>query len=151
MHYRKGFYMNILSPSILAADFSRLGEDITIVTESGAEWIHLDVMDGDFVPNISFGIPVISCVRKITDAFLDVHLMIREPIRYIEDFVKAGADIITIHYEACNDVKKTIDKIHSFGVKAGLAISPDTDVHVIEECISDVEMILVYLESRNRS
>ena len=135
--------MNILSPSILAADFSKLGEEINLVTKSGAEWIHLDVMDGDFVPNISFGMPVISSVRKITDAFLDVHLMIREPIRYIDDFVKAGADMITVHYEACNDVFETIKKIHAFGVKAGLAVSPDTDLSVIKPHILDVDMILI--------
>lgn len=135
--------MNILAPSVLSADFSTLGNDIKAVVDAGAQWIHLDVMDGMFVPNISFGMPVIGSVRKVTDAFFDVHLMINEPIRYIDEFVAAGADMITVHYEACENVSETLDKIREKGVKAGLAISPDTEVSLIEPYVNDVDMILV--------
>lgn len=135
--------MNYLAPSVLSADFSTLGNDIATVAEAGAEVIHLDVMDGNFVPNISFGAPVISSVRKVTDALFDAHLMIDEPIRYLEDFKKAGADIITVHYEACKDVKETLSVIHEMGIKAGLAISPDTPVSVLEPFFDCVDMILI--------
>ncbi len=135
--------MNILAPSVLSADFSTLGNDIKAVVDAGAQWIHLDVMDGMFVPNISFGMPVIGSVRKVTDAFFDVHLMINEPIRYIDEFVAAGADMITVHYEACENVSETLEKIREKGVKAGLAISPDTEVSLIEPYVNDVDMVLV--------
>ena len=135
--------MNYLAPSVLSADFSTLGDDIATVAKAGAEVIHLDVMDGNFVPNISFGAPVIASVRKVTDALFDVHLMIDEPIRYLEDFKKAGADIITVHYEACKDVKETLSVIRAMGVKAGLAISPDTPVSVLESFLDSVDMILI--------
>lgn len=135
--------MNYLAPSVLSADFSALGEDIATVAAAGAEIIHLDVMDGQFVPNISFGAPVIASVRKVTDALFDVHLMIEEPVRYLEAFKKAGADIITVHYEACRDVKVTLEQIKAMGLKAGLAVSPDTPVSVVESFIPLVDMILV--------
>lgn len=135
--------MNYLAPSVLSADFSTLGKDIAVVASAGAELIHLDVMDGRFVPNISFGAPVISSVRKITNAIFDVHLMIEEPIRYLNDFVKAGADIITVHYEACTDAANTLQEIHKAGLKAGLAISPDTPVSVLKPFLKEVDMILI--------
>ncbi len=135
--------MNYLAPSVLSADFSILGNDIATVAAAGAPIIHLDVMDGKFVPNISFGAPVISSVRKVTNAIFDVHLMIEEPIRYVEDFYKAGADIITVHYEACEDVTATLTKIKEYGLKVGLSISPDTPAEVVRPYIEQVDMILI--------
>ena len=135
--------MNYLAPSVLSADFSMLGKEIETIAKAGAGVNHLDVMDGNFVPNLSFGAPVIASVRKSTEAIFDVHLMIDEPIRYLEDFKKAGADIITIHYEACKDVELTLNEIKKLGVKAGLAISPDTPVDVIKPFLEIVDMVLV--------
>lgn len=131
-----------LSPSILAADFTRLGEQVAIVEEAGATHIHLDVMDGIFVPNISFGMPVIQSLRKNCNMIFDVHLMIDEPIRYIKEFRAAGADIITVHVEACKDVKATIRAIKESGAMASLAINPDTDISAIEPYLADVDMVL---------
>ncbi len=132
-----------LSPSILAADFSRLGEQIKEVEMAGGDWLHIDVMDGLFVPSISFGMPVIKSIRPITNLFFDVHLMVQEPIRYIEEFKRVGADLITIHAEACEDIDTTISKIRECGCKVGISISPDTDVSVVEPFVSKADLILL--------
>lgn len=133
----------IISPSILAADFSKLGEQVKRAEDGGADWIHIDVMDGHFVPNISFGVPVMQSIRKLTDLVFDVHLMIEYPSKYIKSFVDAGADIITVHTEIPDDVDACIDMIHSYGKKAGISINPDTPVSKAEKYLSKVEMALV--------
>lgn len=132
-----------LSPSILSADFANLGADVKKIDAAGCDWIHIDVMDGIFVPNISFGMPVIKAIRSCTDKFFDVHLMIKEPIRYVQEFKKAGAELLTVHVEACENVKETIDAIHGERMQAGLACNPETDVKEVLPYIEDVEMILI--------
>lgn len=132
-----------LSPSLLASDFSQLGNEILKIEKAGCDMLHLDVMDGFFVPNISFGMPVISSLRKISSLIFDVHLMINDPVRYIDKFAACGADIITFHYESCNNQNEVIDKIKSCGKKAGIAIKPSTPAFVLEPFIGKTDMILI--------
>lgn len=135
--------MNKLSPSILSADFSKLGEEIKLVEDGGAEYIHIDVMDGHFVPNITIGPDVIKSLRKTTELTFDVHLMIENPDNFIEDFYNAGADIITVHQETCTHLHRTIQKIKSYGLKAGVSINPATPVSTLRDIIRDVDMVLI--------
>ena len=131
----------ILSPSVLSADFSKLGEDVKAIAKT--PWVHLDVMDGAFVPNITFGAVVIKAVRPLTKVPFDVHLMIDNPLNYIEDFVKAGADIITFHVEAKSDIQQTIDKINSFHIQSGLVIKPNTPAEVVFPYLKTIDMVLI--------
>lgn len=135
--------MKIVSPSLLAADFCNLGRDVKMLEESSAKWIHFDVMDGVFVPNISFGIPVLESVRKNTSLFLDVHLMITEPEKYIQQFSRAGADLITFHVEATSKTEQIIKEIHSLGKKAGISIKPNTDIDTILPFLKDIDLVLI--------
>lgn len=132
-----------ISPSILAADVSRFGEELAAVSQAGADYIHIDIMDGMFVQNISFGVPIVEGIRKCVDTFFDVHLMVHEPIRYIRDFAEAGADGITVHVEACEDLEATIDEIHNYGKKAAVSIKPRTDIDTILDILPKVYMVLV--------
>lgn len=132
-----------IAPSILSADFSKLGEEVTKLHDAGADFIHIDVMDGEFVPNITFGMPVIKAIRNKTDKVFDVHLMINNPQRYIDEFIAAGADIITIHYEAEKHLDRAIQYIKSKGVKAAVALNPATPTIVLKDIISNLDMVLI--------
>lgn len=132
-----------IAPSILSADFSKLGEEVKRIDKAGADWVHIDVMDGQFVPNITFGAPVIKALRDKTDKCFDVHLMIEEPGRFIDDFIGAGADIITVHYEACKHIDRTIQLIKSKNIKAGIALNPGTSVDLIKDLIPEIDMVLI--------
>lgn len=134
----------IVAPSILSADFANLERDLKKIQEAGAEWAHVDVMDGHFVPNITIGAPVVKALRKVTNLVLDVHLMIENPEKYIKDFANAGSDYITVHYEATREnTNRVIDLIHSFGIKAGLSIKPKTKPEEIHDYLNKVDLILI--------
>lgn len=135
--------MTIISPSLLAADFTRLDRELERITNGGAQWLHLDVMDGIFVPNISFGIPVIQSLRKISSLTFDVHLMIQEPLNYVQAFADAGADVLTFHLESSSDPDTTIEAIHRCGMKAGISIKPGTPVEAVFPYLNQLELLLV--------
>jgi ribulose-phosphate 3-epimerase len=133
----------IIAPSVLSADFANLGSEIHMLNESVAKWIHIDIMDGMFVPNISFGFPVLEAINKISTKFLDVHLMIEKPERYLTQFKHAGANLITVHYEACTHIHRTIQEIKSLGCQVGVAINPGTPITVLNEIIQLVDLVLI--------
>ena len=132
-----------LAPSILSADFNRLGEQIQRVEKAECRWLHIDIMDGMFVPSISFGMPVVKSIRKESSLYFDVHMMVKDPERYVEEFQSCGADMITVHAEACRDLAETVKKIHETGADAGVAVNPDTPLSAVTDVMDQVEMILI--------
>ena len=132
-----------LAPSILSADFNRLGEQIQRVEKAECPWLHIDIMDGMFVPSISFGMPVVKSIRKESSLYFDVHMMVKDPERYVEEFQSCGADMITVHAEACRDLAETVKKIHETGADAGVAVNPDTPLSAVTDVMDQVEMILI--------
>lgn len=132
-----------LSPSILSADFNRLGEQIQMIEKAECQWLHIDIMDGMFVPSISFGMPVVKSIRKESSLYFDVHMMVKDPERYVEEFQSCGADMITVHAEACRDLAETVKKIHETGADAGVAVNPDTPLSAVTDVMDQVEMILI--------
>lgn len=135
--------MYVVAPSILAADFKKLGSEVETVAKAGAEWIHIDVMDGMFVPSISYGMPVIKCIRSCTDKLFDVHMMVEEPGRYAADMKAAGADLICVHQEACKHLDRTVNQIKELGMKVGVALNPSTPVSTLENILPQLDMVLV--------
>jgi len=133
--------MCLIAPSILSADFSRLKEDLSRIESSGADWVHCDIMDGSFVPNISFGFPVLKAIKNNTKLPLDVHLMIVEPDHYLQAFADAGASVLTVHYEACTHLNRTLQNIHQLGMKAGVALNPHTPVELLRDILPDVDLV----------
>ncbi len=132
---------HLIAPSILAADFANMGRDITMLHNSNADWIHVDVMDGRFVPNISFGFPVLKAIKPLTDKIMDCHLMIEEPEKYVEEFAKQGADVITIHYEASNHLHRAMQQIKATGVMAGVALNPHTPVSLLFDILEEIDLV----------